>query len=149
MFPKIHFRQVPLFPEILLHIPLTPQKYSLMFPKIAITFQLLMVSYFHKFYLAYHSRDNPQQNALFVSLINVALPQVHQQKFMLLRTVRVRTSLVCWVLSWSRISSSSLSRFQNILIMLVDVEIQIMPFTLISFFLSLPQCIFRKSLILA
>ena len=78
-----------------------------------------MVSYIRKFYLASHSRDNPQQNSSFVCLMNVALPQVHQHKFLLLRTVRVRTSLVCWVLSWSRISSSSHAKFQNILIMLV------------------------------
>ena len=60
-----------------------------------------------------------RKNVRWVLLMNVALPQVHQQKFMLLRTVRVRTSLVCWVLSWSRISSSSHAKFQNILIMLV------------------------------
>ena len=78
-----------------------------------------MVSYIRKFYLASHSRNNPQQNSSFVCLMNVALPQVHQHKFLLLRTVRVRASLVCWVLSWNRISSSSHAKFQIILIMLV------------------------------
>ena len=93
-----------------------------MFPTIPIIFHLLMVSFLRKFYLASHSRDNPQQNSSFVCFMNVALPQVHQHKFLLLRTVRVRTSLVCWVLSWSRISSSSHAKFQNILIMLVGLR---------------------------
>ena len=52
------------------------QKYYLMFPTIPIIFQFLTVSYFHKFYLVSHSGDNPQQNASFVSLMNVASPQV-------------------------------------------------------------------------
>ena len=53
------------------------QKYYLMFPTIPIIFQFLIVSYFHKFYLVSHSGDiNPQQNASFVSLMNVASPQV-------------------------------------------------------------------------
>ena len=63
---------------------LDPQKYYLMFlTVILIIFQFLMVSCSHKFYLVSHSSDNLQQNASSVSLLNVASPQVHQQKFLL------------------------------------------------------------------
>ena len=59
---------------------LDPQKYSLMFPKIPNIFQFLMLSYFHKFYLAIHSRENHpfSKYTCFVSLMNiVTLPHIH------------------------------------------------------------------------
>ena len=70
LFPKNKFRRSLKYP--LAKFPCS-QKYYLMFPTIPIIFQFLTVSYFHKFYLVSHSGDNPQQNASFVSLMNVAV----------------------------------------------------------------------------
>ena len=70
LFPKNKFRRSLKYP--LAKFPCS-QKYYLMFPTIPIIFQFLTVSYFHKFYLVSHSGDNSQQNASFVSLMNVAV----------------------------------------------------------------------------
>ena len=61
----------PWFPEILINVPQNFNHIS-----------VFDGQYFRKFYLVSHSRDNPQQNASFVSLMNAASPLVHQQKFL-------------------------------------------------------------------
>ena len=61
----------PWSPEILINVPQNFNHIS-----------VFDGQYFRKFYLVSHSRDNPQQNASFVSLMNAASPLVHQQKFL-------------------------------------------------------------------
>lgn len=58
--PEIHFYQVPLFPEILFHIPLIPQNILKCFPQ----FLSYKISVFHDqlfswIYLTSHSRGSP------------------------------------------------------------------------------------------
>ena len=58
---------------------LDPQQYSLKFPKIPNVFQFLMISNFITFTSPFKVEIiiQPQQNAFFVSLMNVALPHAY------------------------------------------------------------------------
>ena len=107
MFPKIHSCWVPLFPDIPLHVSMIPRN---ILPNI---FQFLMVSSFHKVYLAIHSGENhpPSPKRLFrlhddcrITLCSLAEISVD--------SIRVRTRLVRWI-------SFFLPMFQNILIQIM------------------------------
>ena len=94
-----------------------------------------VISYFDTFYLAIHSRDNhPASTKRPFRLLDechITSCSLAQISVDFVR-VSVRTLPVCWISSWSRNSSSSLSSRTSWLC-LYDVKIQIIG--------CLPQCI--------